>query len=461
MPTETAPTTVPSLSRSGTLPRAERPRVPLSISMTSLPARAWPGSVETMPPICFGSVCDQRTPRQSITTMYSAWVAFRIRSASCCTGPFGGGRRLPQVLGELRLLRGRLRDRERAAHRLVVQLVAEGREEQPGREDRDSRGDRHLHQQHLREHPPRQAEAQAACGGSGAHTQDRTCGCLPAVDGCGVDLLISVAGRRYQCLMETVPPRRPDGQLASAVVTLSSRTATTSIRAGEPRTDAPQLSGRGGRAAPWATSTCQRRPSVWATVTSQRGAAPAVRTTLSASAAYSPGPGAHGELGRLTGPFPGRAAPASLHDDPPLPGAVQDLLEGVGLGPAVRVSVRQHEHRRREAVTTQMGDLPDALDSGRGELGSRGGGRGGRSSGPACRWCRRGRADHRRGAGRRAPRRKCGGRPGRARRSRGRAAGRGPRSWRRAATRFPERCGPRTPGVRRACGGRRGARGGG
>jgi hypothetical protein len=91
MPTETAPTTVPSLSRSGTLPRAERPSVPLSISMTSLPAKACPGSVETMPPICLGSVCDQRTPRQSITTTYSALVTFRIRSASFCTGPFGEG----------------------------------------------------------------------------------------------------------------------------------------------------------------------------------------------------------------------------------------------------------------------------------------------------------------------------------------------------------------------------------
>ncbi|GAA4039828.1 hypothetical protein GCM10022233_05460 [Streptomyces shaanxiensis] len=43
--------------------------------------------------------------------------------------------------------------------------------------------------------------------------------------------------------------RRVRGQLASAAVIVSSRTATTSIRAGEPSTD-PQLSGRGGREAP-------------------------------------------------------------------------------------------------------------------------------------------------------------------------------------------------------------------
>lgn len=91
MPTETAPTTLPVVSRSGTLPRAERPRVPLSISMTSLPARAWRGSVETTRPISFGSVWDQRTPRMSITTTYSAPLAFRIRSASVCTGPPADG----------------------------------------------------------------------------------------------------------------------------------------------------------------------------------------------------------------------------------------------------------------------------------------------------------------------------------------------------------------------------------
>lgn len=79
-----------------------------------------------------------------------------------------------QVTRHLRLLRRRLRDRQRPAHRLVVQLVAERGEEQPGREHRDSRGDRQLHQQHLGEHPPRQAQTPAADGGSGAHTHDGT-----------------------------------------------------------------------------------------------------------------------------------------------------------------------------------------------------------------------------------------------------------------------------------------------
>lgn len=84
----------------GTLPRAERPRVPLSISMTCLPPSASPGSVETCPPISEGVVCDQRTPRRSSTTMYSACVAFRIRSASLCTGPslVGGAVRTPSAI---------------------------------------------------------------------------------------------------------------------------------------------------------------------------------------------------------------------------------------------------------------------------------------------------------------------------------------------------------------------------
>lgn len=92
IPTETAPTIAPPESRSGTLPRAERPSVPLSISMTSSPASASLGSVETTLPICLPSVCDQRTPRRSMTTTYSAPVALRTRSASRCTGPSAAGR---------------------------------------------------------------------------------------------------------------------------------------------------------------------------------------------------------------------------------------------------------------------------------------------------------------------------------------------------------------------------------
>jgi hypothetical protein len=53
-------------SHSGTFPRAARPSVPLSISMTFRPASASLGSVETTLPISSASVCDQRTPRRSM-----------------------------------------------------------------------------------------------------------------------------------------------------------------------------------------------------------------------------------------------------------------------------------------------------------------------------------------------------------------------------------------------------------
>ncbi len=86
MPTETAPTISPSAARSGTLPRAERPRVPSSISMTSRPARASLGSVETGSPIRSALGCERRMPSRSSTTTYSAPVARRIRSAEDCTG---------------------------------------------------------------------------------------------------------------------------------------------------------------------------------------------------------------------------------------------------------------------------------------------------------------------------------------------------------------------------------------
>lgn len=72
-----------------------------------------------------------------------------------------------QVPGDLRLGRRGLRDRERPAHGLVVELGAERGEEQPRREYGDPGGYRHLHQQHLRERPPRQTEAQSSCGGVG------------------------------------------------------------------------------------------------------------------------------------------------------------------------------------------------------------------------------------------------------------------------------------------------------
>lgn len=99
-----------------------------------------------------------------------------------------------QVLGDLRLGRRGLRDRERAAHGLVVELGAERGQEQPRREHGDTGGYRHLHQQYLREHPPRQTEAQSSCGGSGAHTHDRTGEGAPRRGECGVDLLSAVWG---------------------------------------------------------------------------------------------------------------------------------------------------------------------------------------------------------------------------------------------------------------------------
>lgn len=92
MPTDTAPTILPPAPCSGTLARAERPRVPRSICMISRPERATLGSVETCRPIWVTSVCDQRTPRVSMTTMWRAPVARRIRSASSCTGPVTLGR---------------------------------------------------------------------------------------------------------------------------------------------------------------------------------------------------------------------------------------------------------------------------------------------------------------------------------------------------------------------------------
>ncbi|KIX78770.1 hypothetical protein SF23_04690, partial [Streptomyces sp. MBRL 10] len=91
MPTDTAPTISPSAARSGTLPRAERPRVPSSISITSRPARASAGSVETGSPIRSGLGWARRMPSRSMTTTYSAPVARRIRSAAACTGLSGEG----------------------------------------------------------------------------------------------------------------------------------------------------------------------------------------------------------------------------------------------------------------------------------------------------------------------------------------------------------------------------------
>lgn len=91
MPTETAPTISPSAARRGTLPRADRPRVPSSISITSRPARASLGSVETGSPIRSALGCERRMPSRSSTTTYSAPVARRIRSAEACTGLSGEG----------------------------------------------------------------------------------------------------------------------------------------------------------------------------------------------------------------------------------------------------------------------------------------------------------------------------------------------------------------------------------
>jgi hypothetical protein len=54
MPADTSPTMRPSAARSGTLPRAERPSVPVSIAVTVCPERAGAGSVLTRWPIWAG-----------------------------------------------------------------------------------------------------------------------------------------------------------------------------------------------------------------------------------------------------------------------------------------------------------------------------------------------------------------------------------------------------------------------
>ncbi|CAM5587503.1 hypothetical protein STENM36S_06228 [Streptomyces tendae] len=135
-------------------------------------------------------------------------------------------------------------------------------------------------------------------------------------------------------------------QLASAAVTGRARTAVTSIRAGEPSTDAPQLSGRGGADAPCTTVTRQRRPSRWARVTSQRGATPSVRTTVRAWAVSSP----RAERRASSAAWPGRS-----HAEFPQQSSTtirfsralcRISLTAMGLDPAVDVPVGQHEHGR-------------------------------------------------------------------------------------------------------------------
>lgn len=80
-------------------------------------------------------------------------------------GTAGQRGRVLHLLGDLRPGGDGLGDGESPAHRLVVQLVAQGREEQAGREHRDPRGDRQLHQKHLGERPAGQSETQTTGGG--------------------------------------------------------------------------------------------------------------------------------------------------------------------------------------------------------------------------------------------------------------------------------------------------------
>lgn len=78
---------------------------------------------------------------------------------------------------------------------------------------------------------------------------------------------------------------------------------------------------------------------------------------------------AHGELGGLPGPLPRRVPAAPVGGDPAGPYRVEGAPDVRGVGTAVRVPVGQDEERGGEAVAAEVGDLPDAVLSGRGEVG--------------------------------------------------------------------------------------------
>lgn len=206
MPTDTAPMMSPLASRSGTFPRAERPRVPLSICMISRPASGTLGSVETTLPIWRVSVCDQRTPSMFMITMYSAPLACRMRSATACTGPSTVGSEVfmsAAIWGWAAVVCAIARARCMA---WSSSSLLRGARNRPVASTTTPLGDRQLHQEHLREDPAGQTETQASDGGTGS--------CVRTVRGAGVPVEAPVVRISWLCCAGSFggapfsPPRR-------------------------------------------------------------------------------------------------------------------------------------------------------------------------------------------------------------------------------------------------------------
>ena len=132
---QTSPMMVPLRSNSGTLPRADRPSVPRSMTTTSCPDRAADGSVLTFRPISARFGWASRMPRRSVTTTKSAPVAWRIRSARCSTTPWAVGHRV----GDDRVGGDGTGERQRAPAVLAAKLIALD----PGGESVSGHGDQH------------------------------------------------------------------------------------------------------------------------------------------------------------------------------------------------------------------------------------------------------------------------------------------------------------------------------
>ena len=236
---------------------------------------------------------------------------------------------------------------------------------------------------------------------------------------------------------------------------------TTSIRAGDPSTDAPQLSGRGGREAPWATTDPPSAP-----VGVGDGDVPARRGPLGAhdlqhARRVLARRLAHGQLGRLAGPLPGGAAAAPLRYHAPLRAPCRTSLTAWASARPYAYPYGSTSTRGGEAMTAQMGDLPDpstpdAASSAASGRPSRAQQRSRlplvqtRASGPP-----------RVGPAAERPRRRTGDRRGRARRSRGRADDAGSDTRGGAQPDTARAVWAAYTGRRRVCRGRRADRGGG
>ncbi|WRL62083.1 hypothetical protein U6N30_18735 [Blastococcus brunescens] len=85
MPTETAPITLPSAPRTGTLARSDSPRVPVSVPTNTSPASVVLGSVDTRSPMRSGSGWERRIPSRSVMTTKVTAEAFRMSSARGCS----------------------------------------------------------------------------------------------------------------------------------------------------------------------------------------------------------------------------------------------------------------------------------------------------------------------------------------------------------------------------------------